>query len=69
MQDPSACGIRSANHLPMSQLWENSKLIDSRVGDCDEGSSRYCFTGGFAWCMAEVSTNSADIFFGMDQSL
>ena len=50
-------------------VWVSSILIGSRVGDCDEGSSRYCFTGGFARCMAEVSTNSADIVFGMDQSL
>ena len=54
MHDPLACGICSANHQPMSQLWENSNPNGSRVGDCDEGSSRYCFTGGFARCMAEV---------------
>ena len=65
MHDPPACGIRSANHQPMSQQWENSKPIGSKVGDCDEGSSWYCFTGEFARCMGEVSTNSADIVLGM----
>ena len=61
MHDPPACGIPT-------QLTVNSKPIGSREGDCDEGSSRY-FTGGLARCLAEVSTNAADVFFGMDQSL
>ena len=59
MHDPPACGILPTH----AQQWENNRPVGSMVGYCDEGSSRYYFTGGFARCMAEVSTNSADVLF------